>query len=260
MTSVRVLRVPWLIAVAASVAACGFDARPRSGAVACKPQGVACCPEGYVCVGRGTSADGGVSPGTCWYKEDLPLPARATMHDYTPAIPNDPACLVTDWLPTVPGTGGAGGQQDGGALDVGGLLPVDTGGSGGGLDSGADAPLGQDAAPDLWLGTGGSAGTADVPTDRREVSLDAKAEANLPGPLDGAIDVPMPPPLDAAPMDAGVDTPLPLSLDGAADVPMTLDQGAPDLVSPEVDNALDAPVDLSAGDDVGAVDSEEPAG
>jgi alpha-tubulin suppressor-like RCC1 family protein len=258
MTSVRVLRVPWLIAVAASVAACGFDARPKSGAVACKPQGAACCPEGYVCVGRGTSTDGGVSPGTCWYKEDLPLPARATMHDHTPALANDPACLVTDWLPPVPGTGGAGGQPDGGGLDIGGLPSVDTGGSGGGLDSGADAPLGPDAARDVWLGTGGTGGSPDAPAvDNRGVSVDTGSEVWLPGLLDGAAEAARPIdalPMDRAPADGTADRPLPPFTDGAADVPISLD-GALD-VAAEVPGAPDVPPDLSvAGGEVGAVDS-----
>ena len=138
------LRNLWPIVVAASIAACGFAAHPKSGAVACKPQGGACCPEGYVCVGRGTGTAGIVSPGTCWYKEDLPLPAMAAMHDYTPTIPNDPACLVTDWLP--PGTGGDSGTLDDGAVDTAEAMKdtgVDLGNT---ADVGPDAPAVQDSA------------------------------------------------------------------------------------------------------------------
>ena len=120
MRIMSVIRAQLLIAVTASVAACGFDPQPKSGVVACKPGGAACCPEGYICVGRGAITAAGPSPGSCWYKEDLPLPALAATHDYTPTLPNDPACLVTDWVP--PGTGGAGGTLDAGTAGVDGVI------------------------------------------------------------------------------------------------------------------------------------------
>src|SRR5512138_1232901 len=86
-------------AALASLAACGFSPQPQSGTVVCKAQGSACCPEGYVCVGRGLATPGGPADGTCWSKADLPVEAFTAVHDYTPAVPSDPACVVTDWLP-----------------------------------------------------------------------------------------------------------------------------------------------------------------
>jgi alpha-tubulin suppressor-like RCC1 family protein len=242
------------IALAATIAACGFDARPKSGAVACRPQGAACCPDGYICVGRGTSTDAGVSPGACWYKDDLPTAALVLAHDHTPALANDPGCLVTDWLPPLPGTGGAGGTLDGGRPDAGeqDVAPVDTGGTGPRLDAGADAPLGQDLPRDLWLGTGGSGGQADVPmgVDSGGVALDTAAE-RLPALLDGAVDAAMPPSIDgssrdATPLDRAADAPLPLpdaALDAgidaaaAADTSLALEVGRVD-ASPGIDGIV----------------------
>ena len=222
MRSEPKVRALWPLAVVATVAGCGFNARPKSGNVACMPQGTACCPEGYVCVGRGTSTDAGTSPGTCWYKEDLPLSALAAMHDYTPAIANDPACLVTEWLPPVSGT--SGGQLDGATPDVEQLPPLGTGGSGGGRDSGPDVPLGQDTY--VQLGTDGSGGPADVPAaSGPDALLDIAAEAGLPRPVDGAA-------MDGAAVP--LDAPLDLSI---AAVP------------------LDAPLDLSIGAEAGAADT-----
>jgi hypothetical protein len=166
MRSAPMERALWLIAFGASVATCGFDPHPKSGAVACKPEGAACCPEGYVCVGRGASTTGGSAAGTCWSRGDLPPEALVGMHDYTPTIPNDPGCLVTDWLPTVPGT------LDGGALDVGG----------GGLDGALDAPVVGDTAPDVAMDSGGSATGLDAEPDVAPL-VDAR---------DVAADVPLP--------------------------------------------------------------------
>jgi len=209
-----ILRAPWPIAVAALVAACGFDPHPKSGAVACKPQGTACCPEGYICVGLGTSVDGGVSQGTCWYKEDLPLAALVLTHDYTSAIPNDPACLVTDWLPTS-GTGGAGGLLDGGAVDAGQPSPTGAGGAGG-FDAEADVPFGQDY-------------------------LDVASERLLPPPLDGAADAPIPP------NDGGAyET---LSLDGAAVDPVG--EEAAGMLDASVDLSTGGEAGLDGGAETG---------
>jgi hypothetical protein len=140
MRPVRIRQAPLLIAIAASVAACGFDARPKSGTVACRPQGDACCPEGYICVGRTASVDG-----TCWHKDDIPLTSLALTHDYTPAIANAPTCLVTDWLPSA--TGGASGTPDSGATpDLGWSLPAGTGGAP--TDGGATEVVGGPVALD----------------------------------------------------------------------------------------------------------------
>ncbi len=145
MLPARIRQAPLLIAIAASVAACGFDARPKSGTVTCRPQGGACCPEGYICVGRTASVDG-----TCWHKDDIPLASLALTHDETPAIANAPACLVTDWLPSA--TGGASGTPDSGATPDLGWLPSATGGASGTPDSGATPDLGWP----LPAGTGGA--------------------------------------------------------------------------------------------------------
>ena len=60
----RAVRYAAALTIAASVGACGFDAHPTSGTIACKPQGAACRPEGCICMGRGKVVDGGVSTGT----------------------------------------------------------------------------------------------------------------------------------------------------------------------------------------------------
>jgi alpha-tubulin suppressor-like RCC1 family protein len=78
---------------------CGFEPQPKSGTVACRPQGGDCCPEGYLCVGRGLPTAGGPSAGTCFRRDELPPEALVGAHDYTPGVLGDPACLVTDWLP-----------------------------------------------------------------------------------------------------------------------------------------------------------------
>jgi hypothetical protein len=244
------LRAGWPIALAAAITACGFDARPKSGVVACQLQGPACCPEGYICVGRGTRTDGGVSPGTCWYKDDLPVTALALAHDHTPALANDPGCFVTDWLPPLPGTGGAGGTLDGGAQDTGAqdVSPVETGGTGPRLDAAADAPLGQDLPRDLWLGTGGSGGQADVPlaVDSGRSTLDTAAESR-PALLDGAVDAAMPPVIDGSPRDSSPRDATPL--DRAADAPLPLPDAA-------VDVSFDAAADTSSlAPEAGRVDA-----
>ncbi len=59
-------------AVTVFVTACGFSPKPQSGLVGCDRRGGPCCPDGYVCVGRTSDPDANPSPGTCWYKEDLP--------------------------------------------------------------------------------------------------------------------------------------------------------------------------------------------
>ncbi len=117
------------LAISTAVAACGFNPQPKSGVVACNPSGGACCPDGYICVGRGESAASGPSLGTCWYKEDLPMTALASTHDYTPTVLYDPPCLVTDW----PFDVGVDGTPDSGAAG-----PSDTGGTGGAADGDPD--------------------------------------------------------------------------------------------------------------------------
>jgi alpha-tubulin suppressor-like RCC1 family protein len=128
-----------LLALATAVlgVACGFAPQPKSGTVACRPQGAACCPEGYLCVGRGLPTAGGPSAGTCFREDDqLPPEAMVGTHDYTPRVLGDPACLVTDWLP--PELIGIGTKSDAGTpsqpdaisaswvdagLDAGGVRP-----------------------------------------------------------------------------------------------------------------------------------------
>ena len=236
MRIMSVIRAQLLIAVTASVAACGFDPQPKSGVVACKPGGAACCPEGYICVGRGAITAAGPSPGSCWYKEDLPLPALAATHDYTPTLPNDPACLVTDWVP--PGTGGAGGTLDAGTAGVDGVIDTGwmgsggVGGAGAGVDSGPDAPLVQDTARDVATGAGGADGGgtgtdggAGDSTGRDGVAVDAPAVDSR----------------DAA-RDVALDMPVPL-IDAAFDVS-----------GPEVSATWDSPPDIVTGGEDAGVD------
>jgi len=255
MRVVSIPRAPWAIAILASVATCGFDPHPESGAVACKPEGAVCCPEGYICVGRGTSVDGGVSPGTCWYKDDLPLAALVLTHDYTPGIPTDPACLVTDWLPPAPGSG----QLDGGAPEVGGPPEDDAALGGGGLDAGAsvgadgpavdpdagadsavvepdaDNPLGEDAAGDESVDTEEPVSPEDAPTlDDSCALLDAEPEEPPPS-LDAGDDSSIPP--------ADADRPPPL-LDGGPDTSALLDGEDVEVTDLEPLNAPDAEPDL----------------
>ena len=252
MRKASALRAYLLVAAATSFGACGFAPQPKSGTVACKPTGAACCPEGYLCVGRGASTAGGPSAGTCWSKRDLPPAALAAAHDHTPTVPNDPACLVTDWLPLVPGTGGAPGQLDGGAADAAWLPPTGTGGTVtiGKPDSGADAPLGQDTASDVRLsGTGGSGGPADAPVvDGSDTAADVASEGWLPVPLVDAADAPTTPTIDGA----STDTPLP-PVDDAASI--SLDGGAVDGASQEASASLDAADDLVTGGEAGGVDT-----
>jgi alpha-tubulin suppressor-like RCC1 family protein len=127
----RIVSMIPLVAVAMSVAFCGFRPRPTSGMVACVPGGATCCPENYVCVGRGAITAEGTTDetGTCWSKADLPPEALSATHDYTQNVLHDPACLVTDWLP--PGMG----WPDAGNLGVGGR--VIGGGTGGAIDGGS---------------------------------------------------------------------------------------------------------------------------
>jgi alpha-tubulin suppressor-like RCC1 family protein len=121
--------------LATLTAFCGFRPEPASGTVACGVGGAACCPEDYVCVGRGAVTEGSTASGvgTCWRKQDVP---PGVFHDYTLSVPDDPACLVTDWLPPglslpVPpdaGAGGGGGSTL--ATSDGGPTAVGTGGTG----------------------------------------------------------------------------------------------------------------------------------
>jgi len=122
------------IAISTLLLGCGFHPQPQSGTVICHPQGAACCPEGYLCVGRGLNTAGGPSAGICWSRRELPPEAVAGTHDYTPAVPNDPACLVTDWLP--PELVGIGPTPDAGTSNPDGPVAVgeddagpDTGGT-----------------------------------------------------------------------------------------------------------------------------------
>jgi hypothetical protein len=259
MRVVSIPRALWALAVVTSVATCGFDPHPKSGAVACKPEGAVCCPEGYICVGRGTSTDVEVSPGTCWYKDDLPLRALVLTHDYTPGIPTDPACLVTDWLPPAPG----GEQLDGGALDDGSApaSEIDDGGGGpdAGVDAGADSaavdpdagadsaavdpdaeiPLGEDSAGDEWLDAEGPVSPDDAPIiDTGFVVLDAEPEEPSPSPDDAS----------TASVDADFDPTSPALLDGAAEMPTLLDGEAADLTGLEPSTPLDAEPDLCEGE------------
>ena len=189
------------------------------------------------------------------------FPGRAGAHDYsTPAIPNDPACLVTDWLPSWPGTGGAGGQLDGATLDVGWPPPPGTGGSAGGLDAGIDVHGGQDAAVDAWPGTGGSGGAADVPAAPPDVAIDVMVDVRGPAPLDGAADAPRAPPLDAADApnappidDAAADVPNTSPVDGGSDGPPLSTSDSADDVPTSIDVSLDtAPPDAPAPVDTGS--------
>jgi hypothetical protein len=264
MTDSRVLRpirsraiLTALMGIAAAVggAGCGFEPHPKSGSVACASGGTECCPTGYVCVGRGTSIDGGVSPGTCWYKDDLPPSALATLHDRTPAIPNDPVCLLTDWLPPGSGAAGPGGERDAGGPDLGGsspagsggtgsgidsgLGPAGTGGTGGGPDPGVDAPPVEDVVRDvpvlsgdsMEVGATDSAPTRDAPTPGEapagEVSAEVAGIAN-----DGSADLRVP-----ATGDAPADTP-----------------GDPRDAGPDSPATGDAPADAPSGDETGVVD------
>jgi hypothetical protein len=260
MRFVLALRALWLIVLGASVAACGFDPHPESGAVACKPEGAACCPEGYVCVGRGLSTVGGPAAGTCWSRGDLPPEALVGTHDYTPTILSDPACLVTDWLPSGPGTGGAGGTFDAGALDAGG--------GGGGYDGAPDAPQAWDIAPDGAVDGGSVAGRDAEPdvaplADGRDLAVDVPSP-----PVDVAIDVAG---ADAATLDAEMDGGVPDGAGGSRwdagpdDAPLVGDRDvAGDLPAQPVDAAidvagaeaaaLDAEADGTNPDDAGAVD------
>ena len=130
------------MAMATALVGCGFGAQPKSGTVACKPQGGACCPEGYVCVGRGLSTAGSPSAGTCWSRSELPPDAVVTTHDYTQTVLTDPACLVTDWLPPeLVGIGMA--PDDAGMPDPGGssAVPIHVPSSGTSGSSTASCPL-----------------------------------------------------------------------------------------------------------------------
>jgi outer membrane protein assembly factor BamB len=119
----RIVSILAVIAVAVSVSFCGFSPQPTSGTVACMPGGAGCCPQDYVCVGRVAATADGLSDGsgTCWREQDLPVEALLALHDETPSVANDPACLVTDWLP--PGLGGL----DAGNLGTGGRRAVGVG-------------------------------------------------------------------------------------------------------------------------------------
>ena len=230
MRSVSVPRAHLSIVVFASVAACGFDPQPKSGVVACKPGGAACCPEGYICVGRGAVTAAGPSPGACWNRDDLPMPALAATHDYTPTVAYDPVCLVTDWLP--PGTGGTSGTLDAGWLD--------------GVDAnpGADAPLGQDGAADSPVGSGGTGG-GDTATGG---AIGADGGGDSTGHDAGELDLPI-----AGSGDAAVDLP-------RGDAPGTSDTYGTAVADagPDSPVAGDAPPDLSPGDPAGGLDSGPP--
>ncbi len=122
----------------ATTLGCGFSPQPKSGTVVCQPRGAACCPEGYLCVGRGVATAGGPSAGTCWSEGDLPPEAVVGVHDYTPATPNDPACMVTDWLP--PEMVGIGVYADASIPDP--VRPVATADAGpGATDAGGTGPV-----------------------------------------------------------------------------------------------------------------------
>ena len=122
MRTMSLVRACLLIAATTSAVSCGFDPQPRSGTLACNPGGSGCCPDGYLCAGRGASTPEGLTTGTCWNRKDLPAEAVANVHDHTPAVTTDPACLVTDWLPplTSEPLDGGGAALDGGPNGEGG--------------------------------------------------------------------------------------------------------------------------------------------
>lgn len=267
-----------LFGVAAFGAGCGFDPQPESGKVACKPGGRDCCPEGYICVGRGASTAAGPSAGTCWNKRELPPSALSTAHDYTPANPRDPLCLVTDWLPPVPGMDG--GAVDGGAIDTGramdlGRVAADamdapvagSGGDGPGdtavlpdtawaapTDLGLAGPEARDAAvPDVSIVDSHDSGRDGI-SEAPALALDAGAD--WAGPVDGA-------PADTG--GVGTDTGDAAGGDASGDASPGEDI-APDLptdpapASPEVEEVgtTDAPI-LDDGDAHRDVAAEAPA-
>jgi hypothetical protein len=266
MRNRSVPRALWLLVVATSAASCGFDAHPKSGTVACKPGGSGCCPEGYLCVGRGTSTGTGSSAGTCWNKKDLPPAALSATHDYTPTIPNDPACMVTDWLP--PGADGGGGRLDGGAIEAGNATEagrVDLGGAEGRPDSGLDAAWVQDTASGVPMdvsGTDGAdgSGRAEAPAaDGGDAGTDSAggtdSRPRYDGGLDsGAIDASIVDAADGSP-DVALEMPA-LSLDAAYDLSTPLIDATLDTAGSEVSGTLDSSIDLAPGDEAGSVDAE----
>lgn len=121
MRAAVVLRGLLWVLLAVSVASCGFDPHPKSGAMACATVGQQ-CPDGYVC-----------SVGKCWKQGDVVVGTG--------------------------GAGGTGGMRDAGLGGTGGVgTDAGSGGSGGAggtggaaTDAAADAPQG-DVGPS---GTGG---------------------------------------------------------------------------------------------------------
>ena len=131
MRAAVVLRGLLWVLLAVSVASCGFDPHPKSGATACAAVGQQ-CPDGYVC-----------SVGKCWKQGDVVVGTG--------------------------GAGGTGGMKDAGLGGTGGVgTDAGSGGSGGTagtggarLDVGVDVPQG-DVGPSGTgglVGSGGATGT-----------------------------------------------------------------------------------------------------
>ena len=232
---VTMLRLLYLLAVLASVASCGFDAHPKSGMVACHPEGDRCCPAGYLCVGRSAS-----SPGTCWSKKELPPTALDGTHDDTPANAYDPACVVTDWLP-----------KDGGATDTAKAdATSDGGGDADATDARDDAGT-RDAGSKFDLGTvvDGAAkfdgnGTPDVAVLADLAPLpDVPAAADSASPGDVANSAEASGPAETGPDTAFVKD---VAIDPVVDAP------SPTLDADEDSPERDVPVAPDAQPDLGA--------